>query len=115
MFAEQLPIHQEIRGVAAQYGTTYPVEQLGEGWVTAIVLHEVIRSSSEPLNAGHILAALNKLDVDTRGLRGSRVTFTPDNHFCTQASYKVYRWDAQTEQIVVVSDWDAVDVVPRAN
>ena len=61
----------------------------------------------------HVLSSLNKLDVDPRGLRGSRVTFTPDNHFRTQGSYKVYRWDSQTEQITVVSDWDAVDIVPR--
>lgn len=115
MFAEQLPIHQEIRAAAAQYGTTYPVEQLGEGWVTAMVLHEVVRSSSETHDAGHVLSALNQLDLDTQGLRGSRITFTRDNHFRTQGSYKVYRWDSQTEQIAVVSDWEVVDVVPRGN
>ena len=78
-----------------------------------MVLEAVVSSSNETLDAGHVLSSLNKLDVDPRGLRGSRVTFTPDNHFRTQGSYKVYRWDSQTEQITVVSDWDAVDIVPR--
>ena len=71
MFAEQLPIHQEYQSAAAQYGTTYPVEQLGEGWVTAMVLEAVVSSSNETLDAGHVLSSLNKLDVDPRGLRAA--------------------------------------------
>lgn len=110
LFVEDLPIHREIRAAAEKYQASYPAEQLGEGWAIAMALEEAIKASLDPNSAVAVQAALNKLDVDTRGLRGSRLTFTPDNHFRTQISTRVYHWDSQLGRIVIVRDWDAVDV-----
>jgi len=113
LFAEDLPIHNEIRAAAQKYGATYPVEQLAEGWVTAMVLDEAIRMSDAPFGAAQLQAALNRLDLDTRGLRGTRLTFTPENHFRTQVSYRVYHWESHQQRIVIASDWDTADVAAR--
>jgi ABC-type branched-subunit amino acid transport system substrate-binding protein len=112
LFVEDLPIHREIRATADKYGTTYPVEQLAEGWVTAMALEEAVRTAVEPLGPPEFQAALNTLDLDTRGLRGGRLTFTPENHFRTQIHYRVYRWDSQQGRIVTVRDWQPIDVTP---
>lgn len=112
LFVEDLPIHQEIRATAERYKTTYPVEQLAEGWVVAMVLDEVIKSAGTG-GPSEIQAALNRLDLDTQGLRGGRLTFTPENHYRSTVSYKLYRWDTQRNTIVAVRDWTSFDVVPR--
>jgi hypothetical protein len=113
LFTEDLPIHHEIRAAAQKYGATYPIEQLAEGWVTAMVLEEAVRSSDAPFGAAQLRAALDRLDLDTRGLRGTRLTYTPDNHFRTQVSYRVYHWDSHQQRIVIARDWDTADVAAR--
>jgi hypothetical protein len=113
LFAENLPIHTEIRETAAKYGATYPAEQLAEGWVTAMALEEIVRNTEAPGLGPQVQAALNALDLDTRGLRGTRMTFTPENHFRTRTSYRVYHWDERQERIVALRDWETVDVLPR--
>ena len=109
LFVENLPVHREIRAAAERYASSYPAEQLAEGWVTAMAVDEVLRTSASPA-ASDLLASLNHLDLDTRGLRGTRLTFTPDNHFRQSVSYRVYRWDSRQERIVVVRDWEAAEV-----
>jgi ABC-type branched-subunit amino acid transport system substrate-binding protein len=113
LFAENLPIHNEIRIAAAKYGATYPAEQLAEGWVTAMALEETLRTTEAPGLGTQVQAALNTLDLDTRGLRGTRLTFTPENHFRTRTSYRVYHWDERQERIVALRDWETVDILPR--
>jgi branched-chain amino acid transport system substrate-binding protein len=113
LFAEDLPIHNDIRAAAQKYGATYPVEQLAEGWVTAMVLEEAVRTSDAPFGAAQLRAALDRLDLDTHGLRGTRMTFTPENHFRTQVSYRVYHWDSHQQRIVIARDWDTTEVAAR--
>jgi branched-chain amino acid transport system substrate-binding protein len=114
MFFEDLPIHREIRAAAERYGSTYPAIELAEGWVTAMAVEEAFRTSGAPSSAAELQASLNRLDVDTRGLRGSRLTFTSDNHFRQTLAYKVYRWDTRQDRIVVARDWEPTDVTAKA-
>jgi branched-chain amino acid transport system substrate-binding protein len=115
LFVEDLPIHREIKAVAEKYGASYPVEQMAEGWVTAMAIEEALRTSESPVGPSQVQAALNKLDLDTRGLRGSRLTFTPENHFRPRIAYRVYHWDSQQDRIVIARDWEMVDVGAQAN
>jgi branched-chain amino acid transport system substrate-binding protein len=112
MFVEDLPIHKEIRAVAQKYKTTYPVEHLTEGWVAAMALEQALQRCGWPCSAREMQAALNTLDVDTKGLRGGKLTFTPDNHFRTKTYYKVYRWDTLRNTIITVRDWVGIDIEP---
>ena len=73
-----------------------------------------VRSVEAPGLAAQVQVALNKLDLDTRGLRGTRLTFTPENHFRTRISYRVYHWDNVQQRIVALRDSETVDVQPRA-
>jgi branched-chain amino acid transport system substrate-binding protein len=50
-------------------------------------------------------AAMEKLKIDTHGLRGGPIVWTKDNHFRTELYYRVYKWDPAKSAIVRVQDW----------
>ncbi|MGO8920341.1 MAG: ABC transporter substrate-binding protein [Stellaceae bacterium] len=108
-FQDNLPIHQEIRA-AAEGKTQYPVTQLAEGWVAATVLDDVFKLVPWPPTREKVLAAMDAVTVDTRGLRGGPLAWTKDNHFRTKTYYRVYRWDSGKQQVVQVKDWTGLDV-----
>jgi branched-chain amino acid transport system substrate-binding protein len=112
LFAENLPIHQEIRAAVATYKTTYPIEHLAEGWSAALALEQGLRQCGWPCGPRELQAAFNQLNVDMKGLRGGPLTFSPDNHYRPKTYYKVYRWDNQQSRIVTARDWAGLDVVP---
>jgi branched-chain amino acid transport system substrate-binding protein len=53
---------------------------------------------------------MDKVKVDTKGLKGTPLTWTVDNHFRTVTSYRVYKWDSQKGGIVLVKNWTPLQV-----
>jgi branched-chain amino acid transport system substrate-binding protein len=110
LFQDNLPIHKEIIEAAKQGAARYPAEQLTEGWVGGLVLEAVLKGAGWPADAGKIRAAMENINVDSKGLRGGAVEWTKDNHFRTRQYYRVYRWDQSKSAIVQAKDWVAYDV-----
>ena len=57
-----------------------------------------------------MLAAMNTLKVDTKGLRGGPIEFTKDNHYRTRQHYRIYSWDTDKSQLRRVKDWITYEV-----
>lgn len=110
MFLEDLPVHKEIRDAASGANITYPVTQMAEGWVAGMVIEEALRNTPWPPTSGKVLAAMNTLKVDTRGLRGGPIEWNQTNHFRTKQHYRVYHWDGASQAVVRVQDWVTLDV-----
>lgn len=110
LFAENLPVHQEIRAAAEAANSSYPPYQMAEGWIAGLVIEEALRSAGWPASAETIHAAMQNLTVDTLGLRGGPITWTSENHFRSTQYYRLYRWDTASEQIVIVRDWFSYDI-----
>jgi hypothetical protein len=53
---------------------------------------------------------MESLKLDTKGLRGSPIEWTKDNHFRTKLDYRVYRWDSAKSAIAQVQDWKSYPV-----
>lgn len=106
LFAENLPVHQDIR--AAAEGSTYPADQMAEGWIAGMVVEAALRAAGWPADGAAVNAAMQGLNVDTQGLRGGPIQFTADNHFRATQYYRVYRWNG--EAVEVVRDWQAYSV-----
>ena len=85
---------------------------MSEGWSAALALDQALRTCGWPCGPEQLQGALNRLEVDMKGLRGGTLAFSPDNHYRTKVYYKVYRWDPQQNKIVTARDWGALDVVP---
>ena len=110
LFQDNLPIHKEIVEAVKKGNVRYPAEQMTEGWIGGLVLEAVLKAAGWPADAGKIRAAMEKVKVDTQGLRGGPIEWSKDNHFRTRQYYRVYRWDAAKSAITVAKDWVPYDV-----
>ena len=109
-FEDNSPGHQDIREAAKGASLTYPVSQLTEGWVAGMVLEEILRKVPWPATAEKVLAAMNTVKVDTKGLRGGPIEWTPTNHFRTVQNYRVWHWDPAHNAVVRLGDWTPLEV-----
>ncbi|HEY5899519.1 MAG TPA: ABC transporter substrate-binding protein [Burkholderiales bacterium] len=107
---DNLPIHAEIRAVAARAKLEHPVSYLTEGFVAGLVVESVLRNTPWPPTPQKVLSAMNRVKVDLKGLRGGPLEWTKDNHFRTRQYYRVWRWDPQQNRIARAQDWQAIDV-----
>ena len=109
-FIDNLPIHAEVREAVKKAGAQYPAEQMTEGWVGGMTIEAALKSISGPATRASMLAAMNTLKVDTKGLRGGPIEFTKDNHYRTRQHYRIYSWDTDKSQLRRVKDWITYEV-----
>jgi ABC-type branched-subunit amino acid transport system substrate-binding protein len=109
-FKDDLPVHAEIRAATHRAKLNYPTTQLTEGFIAGLVLEAALKGASWPPTPQKVLASMNNLKVDTKGLRGGPIEWTKTNHFRTKQYYRVYRWDPSKNGIVQVKDWTAIEV-----
>ena len=109
-FEDNLPIHAEIRAVTHRAGLKHPITYLTEGFIAGMVVESVLKATPMPATPQKVLAAMNGLKVDLKGLRGGPLEWTRENHFRTRQHYRVWKWDAQKGAVARVQDWQALDV-----
>jgi branched-chain amino acid transport system substrate-binding protein len=110
LFQDNLPVHQEILAAAKAANVSYPPTQMTEGWIGGMAVEAAMKATPWPPTPAKVHAAMQKLKIDTKGLRGGPIEWTADNHFRTKQYYRVYRWDPAKNAIVQVKDWFAYDV-----
>lgn len=110
MMQDDLPVHAEIRAIAAKANLQWPVSYLTEGFVVGLVMEQVLKNTSWPPTPQKALAAMNQVKVDLKGLRGGPLEWTKDNHFRTRQHYRVWHWDAKANRVMRAQDWQAIDV-----
>lgn len=109
-FEDNLPVHAEIRTVTHRANLKYPVTYLTEGFIAGLVIEQVLKNTPWPPTPQKVLAAMNSLKVDLKGLRGGPLEWTQDNHFRTRQHYRVWRFDPAKNQVTRVQDWQAIEV-----
>jgi branched-chain amino acid transport system substrate-binding protein len=109
-FEDNVPVHAEVRAIAHQAHLKYPVSFLTEGFISGLVIESVLKKTPWPATPQKVLAAMNSLKVDLKGLRGGPLEWTPDNHFRTRQYYRVWHWDPAKNGVARVQDWQAIDV-----
>ncbi|MGH8765907.1 MAG: ABC transporter substrate-binding protein [Burkholderiales bacterium] len=110
LFQDNLPIQAEIRAVAHRANLSYPVTYLTEGFIAGMVIEATLKNTPWPPTPQKVLAAMDHLKVDMKGLRGGPLEWTKDNHFRTKQYYRVWHWDTAKNSVVRVQDWQAIDV-----
>ena len=109
-FQDNLPIHAEIRAVAHRANLKYPVTYLTEGFIAGMVIEATLKNTPWPPTPQKVLAAMNNLKVDMKGLRGGPLEWTKENHFRTRQYYRVWHWDSAKNVVSRVQDWQAIEV-----
>ncbi len=110
LFQDDLPIHAEIRAVAHRANLSTPVTYLTEGFVAGMVIEATLKNTPWPPTPQKVLASMNKLKVDLKGLRGGPLEWTQENHFRTRQYYRVWHWDTAKSAVARVQDWQAIEV-----
>ncbi len=110
LFQDGLPIQKEISEAAKKAGTSYPPEQMTEGWIGGLIVEAAMKGTAWPPTPQKVRSAMEALKIDTKGLRGGPIEWTAENHFRTQQHYRVYRWDTAANAVVRVKDWFSYDV-----
>jgi branched-chain amino acid transport system substrate-binding protein len=108
LFQDDQPGHRDIRAAAKNAQLTYSVEQMAEGWIAGMVIDQALRNAGWPATSAKLVAAMNNLSVDLKGLRDGGIQWTKDNHFRARQSYRAYRWDPAKNTIVRIRDWTEV-------
>ena len=108
LLEDNVPIHAEMRAVTAKANLQYPVSYLTEGFVAGLVVEQVLKNTAWPPTPQKVLAAMNNVSVDLKGLRGGPLEWTKNNHFRTRQHYRVWHWDGK--RIVRAQDWKAIEV-----
>ena len=109
-FSDSVPMHAEIRAVTNRANLQYPVTWLTEGFIAGLVIEAVLDKTPWPATPQKVLASMNNLKVDLKGLRGGPLEWTKDNHFRTKQFYRVWRWDTAASRVERVQDWQAIEV-----
>ena len=109
-FEDNLPIQAEIRAVAHRSNVKYPATYLTEGYIVGLVIETALKNAGWPATPAKVAAAMSRLKVDLKGLRGGPLEWTQDNHFRTRQYYRVWHWDGAKNAVVRVQDWQAIDV-----
>jgi hypothetical protein len=110
LFQDNLPIHAEIRATTQRANLKYPATYLAEGFIAGLVAESVLKATAWPPTPAKVLAAMNNLKVDLKGLRGGPLEWTADNHFRTTQHYRVWHWDPAKQAIIQIQDWQAIPV-----
>jgi ABC-type branched-subunit amino acid transport system substrate-binding protein len=109
-FSDSVPMHAEVRAVTSRANLQYPVTWLTEGFIAGLVIEAILDKTPWPATPQKVLASMNNLKVDLKGLRGGPLEWTKDNHFRTKQFYRVWRWDTTANRVQRVQDWQAIEV-----
>lgn len=109
-FEDNLPVHAEIRAITHRANLKYPVTYLTEGFIAGMVIESVLKNTPWPATPQKVLAAMNGVKVDLKGLRGGSLEWTRENHFRTRQHYRVWRYDPARNAVTRVQDWQAIEV-----
>jgi len=106
---EDLPEMRRIKEAMEKFGHQYPLSARHfNGWVIGQVIEQALTRAGWPCSRSGLIAALEKTDLDTRGLTGGPIRFTPTDHH-GPSWWRVYRWNAAKKALVPATDWFKID------
>jgi ABC-type branched-subunit amino acid transport system substrate-binding protein len=110
LFVDKVPAQDQIRAAFEREKPNAPVTQAVLGWLSGQALEAGLKGAGWPTTPDKVAAAMSNVQVDTQGLRGSAIVWTKNNHYRTQQSYRVWRWDSAKNTVVMVKDWTTFEV-----
>lgn len=110
MFLEGGPVFQEIKDAAAAGKYSFPATYGTEGWLTGMVLEQILTKAAWPATGEKVAAAMEQVNVDTKGIRGGPLVWNQENHLRTKQYYRWYHYDSGKKAVARFRDWLEVDV-----
>ncbi len=106
---EDLPEMRNIREAMKKYGHKNPFSaRTCHGWTIGRLMEQALTKAGWPCNRSNLTAALEKTNLDTRGLNGGPIIFTPTDHF-GPTWWKAYRWNSAKKALVPAIEWFKIE------
>ncbi|RKP53750.1 ABC transporter substrate-binding protein [Pararobbsia silviterrae] len=77
------------------------------GWALGLVVTAALQQCAAACAPDALRAALEKVDIDSGGLTGTRLTLSATDHYGPSA-YRLYRVDADKHKLVPTGDWQRI-------
>jgi len=103
-----LPLFKDIEAAGKKSGVSSPADALSIGWVGGAAVEAALRQCGWPCDKVKLRDAMEKVKVETGGIFGGPIDWSPGNHVRSAAFYRVYRWDGS--KVALVKDWFKIDI-----
>lgn len=111
---EKIPEFDRIRDAMKKFGHQYPLSaRHAQGWTMGRIIEQALSKAGWPCTREDVISALEKTNLDTKGLTGGPIRFTPTDHY-GPTWWKAYRWNASKKALVPVMDWFKVEAAEIA-
>jgi ABC-type branched-subunit amino acid transport system substrate-binding protein len=107
---DDLPAFRDVDQAAKKSGVTNAVDALTLGWVAGMTVEESLKLCGWPCDHAKLRGAMERVRVDTKGLFGGPIEWSPTNHVRNAMSYKLYHWDPARQRVVAAKDWFQVEI-----
>lgn len=106
----QVPEIEKILAAAEKYGTDIePSSATVSGWLMGMTIADALERCGEDCDRAGLRDALEGTDLDTAGLTGGPLTFSPTDH-TGKRYWTAYSWDpAKGELVRAVDEWIEFD------
>ena len=106
---EQIGEFDRIREAMKKFGSQYPLSaRHAQGWTMGRLIEQALEKAGWPCTREKLISALEKTDLDTKGLTGGPIRFTPTDHY-GNTWWKAYRWNAKKKALVPIMDWFEIE------
>jgi branched-chain amino acid transport system substrate-binding protein len=72
------------------------------------LIEQALKKAGWPCTRAKVIAALEQTNLDTKGLSGGPIRFTPTDHY-GPTWWKVSRWNATKKALVPVTGWVKIE------
>ena len=106
---EQIGEFDRIREAMKKFGSQSPLSaRHAQGWTMGRLIEQALEKAGWPCTREKLISALEKTDLDTKGLTGGPIRFTPTDHY-GNTWWKAYRWNAKKKALVPIMDWFEIE------
>jgi branched-chain amino acid transport system substrate-binding protein len=74
------------------------------GWIMGMIFEKACRKVGWPATRAALLGALETLEIDTRGLSGGPIHYSPTDHH-GPSWWRVFKWDFKANEFKPFTDW----------
>lgn len=100
----------KIQKAMDTYSHRYALSALhAMGWTMARGVESALKKAGWPCTREDFIVALEKTDLDSKGLTGGPIRFSPTDHY-GPTWWKAYRWDGETEALKTLVDWYKIEL-----
>ncbi len=102
---DDVPAVKEVKAAADKFGTGRPFSTMHvQGWVLAKVGLQALDQCGWPCTREKLNGIISNIQVDTQGLTGGPIKFSPGDHYGT-TYWRLSKWNAARQAFEPVGDW----------